>query len=187
MTKENNTTYFNEYIEADRKVIRFQTESQSQFISDRDTIRDLEQQRDKVDLSVVELKRQIMEIQKTQTTLKRKISENEDRYHDTVIDLEARAKQNKDVVLKIGNSLQGMFMLGPKSMSFYDSNVKHVLGYKNLYTLKEAISQNSKLYYASCLDDSKIHMNVRDTEDILDDAAKSQIKMKNKMKDPIAI
>ncbi|GJW14282.1 hypothetical protein Tco_0018415 [Tanacetum coccineum] len=30
-------------------------------------------------------------------------------------------------------------------------------------------------------------MNVRDTEDILDDASKSQMKMKNKMKDPIAI
>ncbi|GKD61912.1 hypothetical protein Tco_1299421, partial [Tanacetum coccineum] len=42
-------------------------------------------------------------------------------------------------------------------------------------------------YDASCLDDSKIHMNVRDTEDILEDATKSQIKMKNKMKDPVAI
>ncbi|GJV11856.1 integrase, catalytic region, zinc finger, CCHC-type containing protein [Tanacetum coccineum] len=44
-TKGNNTTYFNEYIEADRKAKRFEQESQSQFIRDRDTIRDLEQQR----------------------------------------------------------------------------------------------------------------------------------------------
>ncbi|GKC05957.1 hypothetical protein Tco_0997567 [Tanacetum coccineum] len=43
------------------------------------------------------------------------------------------------------------------------------------------------MYDASCLDDSKIHMHVRDTEDILDDTTKSQIEMKNKMKDPIAI
>ncbi|GJW16338.1 hypothetical protein Tco_0020471 [Tanacetum coccineum] len=110
------------------------------------------------------------------------MSENEDIYHHTVIDLEARAKMNENIVLKMGNSLQGMFMLG-----FYDSNVKHGLGYENPYTLKKAISQNPKLYNASCLDDLKIHMNVRDTEDILDDAAKSQIKMKNKMKDPVAI
>ncbi|GKC15394.1 hypothetical protein Tco_1012176 [Tanacetum coccineum] len=115
------------------------------------------------------------------------MSENEDKYHDTVLDLEARAKKNEDVVLKIGNSLQGMFMLGPKPMSFYDSNVKHGLGYENPYTLKKAISQNPKLYDASCFDDSKIHVNIRDTEDILDDATKSQIKMKNKLKDPIAI
>ncbi|GJR49503.1 hypothetical protein Tco_1400024 [Tanacetum coccineum] len=43
-----------------------------------------------------------------------------------------------------------------------------------------------KLYDASCLDDSKIYVNVRDTEDILD-AAKSQIKIKKNSQDPIAI
>ncbi|GJW06171.1 hypothetical protein Tco_1568594 [Tanacetum coccineum] len=172
---------------ADRKAIRFDQESQSQFIHDRDVIRDLEQQRGKLELSVVELKRQTVELQKTQSILKRKMSENEDKYHDTVLDLEARAKKNEDVVLKIGNSLQGMFMLGPKPMSFYDLKVKHGLGYTNPYTLKKAISQNPKLYDASCLDDSKIQMNIRDTEDILDDATKSQIKMKKKSQDPISI
>ncbi|GJR21381.1 hypothetical protein Tco_0969908 [Tanacetum coccineum] len=80
-----------------------------------------------------------------------------------------------------------MFMLGPKPMSFYDPNVKHGLGNENPYTLKKAVSQNPKLYDASCLGDSKIHVNIRDIEDILDDATKSQIKMKNKLKDPIAI
>ncbi|GKG44377.1 hypothetical protein Tco_0485815, partial [Tanacetum coccineum] len=29
------------------------------------------------------------------------MSENEDKYHDTVLDLETRAKKNEDVVLKI--------------------------------------------------------------------------------------
>ncbi|GKD94122.1 hypothetical protein Tco_1373959, partial [Tanacetum coccineum] len=115
------------------------------------------------------------------------MSENKDKYHDTVIVLEAKVKENVDMMLKIGYSIQGMFMLGPKPMSFYDSQLKHGLGYTNPYTLKKAISQNLKLYDASCLDDSKIHMNVKDTEDILKDATTSQIKMKNKMKDPIAI
>ncbi|GJW71418.1 hypothetical protein Tco_0128335 [Tanacetum coccineum] len=80
-----------------------------------------------------------------------------------------------------------MFMLGPKPMSFYDPNVKHGLGYENPYTLKKAISQNPKLYDASCFSDTKIHVNVRDTEDILDDATKSQTKMENKLKDQVAI
>ncbi|GJZ83993.1 hypothetical protein Tco_0649166 [Tanacetum coccineum] len=133
-----------------------------------------------------QLESQIVELQKTQSILKRKMSENDDKYHDIVLDLEVRAKKNKDVVLKMGNSLQGMFMLGPKPMSFYDSKVKHGLGYTNPYTLKKAISQNPKLYDASCLD-LKVQMNVRDTEDILDDASKSQIKMKKKSQDPIAI
>ncbi|GJW01165.1 hypothetical protein Tco_1556416 [Tanacetum coccineum] len=187
ITKEKTTNYFNKYIKADRKAKRFEQESQSQFIHDQDIIQNLEQQRDKLDLNVVELKRQTMKLQKTQSILKRKMSEKEDQYHDTVLNLEAKVKKNVDTVLKIGNSLQGMFMLGPKPMSFYDSQLKHSLGYANPYTLKKAISQNPKLYDASYLDDSKIHMNVRDTEDILEDATKSQIKMKNKMKDPIAI
>nr|GEU43404.1 putative Gag-Pol polyprotein [Tanacetum cinerariifolium] len=75
--------------------------------------------------------------EKTQSILKRRMSENEDKYYDKVLDLEAKLKKNVDTMLK--------------------------------------------------LDDSKIHMRIRDTEDILDDATKSQIKMKMKMKDPIAI
>ncbi|GJX55837.1 hypothetical protein Tco_0285734 [Tanacetum coccineum] len=36
------------------------------------------------------------------------MSENEDRYHDTVLDLEAKLKKNVDLILKLGNSLQGI-------------------------------------------------------------------------------
>ncbi|GKD20456.1 hypothetical protein Tco_1222159 [Tanacetum coccineum] len=146
---------------ADSKAMRLEKVLQTQFIRDRDIIRDLEQKLDNLQLSVVELKRQIVELQKTQTILKRKMSENEDKYHDIVLDLEAKAKDNENVVLKIG--------------------------YENPYTLKKAISQNPKIYDASCFNDMKIHVNVRDTEDILNDATKSQIKMENKLKDPIAI
>ncbi|GJS62026.1 integrase, catalytic region, zinc finger, CCHC-type containing protein [Tanacetum coccineum] len=122
-------------------------DSQSKFIHDRDVIRDLEQQDDVQ-----------VELQKTQSILKRQMSEDEDKYHDIVLDFEAKAKKNVDVMLK--------------------------LGYANPYTLKKAISHNLKLYDASWLEDSKIHMNVRDTEDILDDATKSQIKIE---RIPIAI
>ncbi|GJS62459.1 hypothetical protein Tco_0657243 [Tanacetum coccineum] len=174
----------NAYKEAEKQQINA---IKTQFFHDQDTIRDLEQQRDNLQLSVVELNSQIMELQKTQTILKLKMSENEDKYHDTVLDLEEKAKENENVVLKIGRSLQGMFMLGPKPMSFYDPNVKHGLGYENPYTLKKEISQNPKLYDASYFSDRKIHVNVRDTEDILDDATKSQTKMENKLKNPVAI
>ncbi|GJR11802.1 retrovirus-related pol polyprotein from transposon TNT 1-94 [Tanacetum coccineum] len=115
------------------------------------------------------------------------MSENEDKYHDTVLDLEAKLKKNVDLILKLGNSLQGMFMLGPKPLSVYDQQLKHGLGYPNPYTLKQAISQCPKLYLASSLGNSKISLNVRDTEDTLDDASKSQQKVYEKMNDPIAV
>ncbi|GJX12675.1 retrovirus-related pol polyprotein from transposon TNT 1-94 [Tanacetum coccineum] len=115
------------------------------------------------------------------------MSENEDKYHDTVLDLEAKLKKNVDLILKLGNSLQGMFMLGPKPLSVYDQQLKHGLGYPNPYTLKQAISQCPKLYLASSLGNSEISLNVRDTEDTLDDASKSQQKVYEKMNDPIAV
>ncbi|GJZ87046.1 hypothetical protein Tco_0658656 [Tanacetum coccineum] len=106
------------------------------------------------------------------------MSENEDRYHDNILDLEAKLKKNVDLMLKLGNSLQGMFMLGPKPLSVYDPQLKHGLGYSNPYTLKQAISQCLKLYLASSLSNSEIPLNVRDTEDTLDDASKNFVPQK---------
>ncbi|GJV05784.1 retrovirus-related pol polyprotein from transposon TNT 1-94 [Tanacetum coccineum] len=101
--------------------------------------------------------------------------------------LEAKLKKNVDLILKLGNSLQGMFMFGPKPLSMYDQQLKHGLGYPNPYTLKQAISQCPKLYLASSLGNSEISLNIRDTEDTLDDASKSQQKMYKKMNDPIVV
>ncbi|GJU45811.1 retrovirus-related pol polyprotein from transposon TNT 1-94 [Tanacetum coccineum] len=122
--------YLNEFLEADKRAKHFSQQAQSQFVRDRDIIRDLEKQRDKLDLDVKDYKRKNEELQKTHSILKRQMSENEDKYHDTVLDLEAKLKKNVDLILKLGNSLQGMFMLGPKPLSVYDQQLKHGLGYK---------------------------------------------------------
>ncbi|GJR46683.1 retrovirus-related pol polyprotein from transposon TNT 1-94 [Tanacetum coccineum] len=69
------------------------------------------------------------------------MSENEDKYHDTILDLEEKLKKNVDMFLKIGNSLQAMFMLGPKHTCLFRSTIKyHGLGYPFPYTLRQAIS-----------------------------------------------
>ncbi|GJS07828.1 hypothetical protein Tco_0364624 [Tanacetum coccineum] len=115
------------------------------------------------------------------------MSEKDDTYHDTILDLEVKLKKNVDLILKLGNSIQGMFMLGPKPLHVYDQQLKHGLGYLNPYTLKQAISKCPKLYVASSLGNLEIPLNVRDSEDILEDAFKSQQKMTEKMNDPIAI
>ncbi|GJW96479.1 hypothetical protein Tco_0178287 [Tanacetum coccineum] len=99
----------------------------------------------------------------------------------------AKLKKNVDLILKLGNSLQGMFMLGPKPLSVYDQQLKHGLGYPNPYTLKQAISKCPKLYVASSLGNLEIPLNVRDSEDTLEDAFKSQQKMNEKMNDLIVV
>ncbi|GKC21219.1 hypothetical protein Tco_1023369 [Tanacetum coccineum] len=115
------------------------------------------------------------------------MTEKVDTYHDTILDLEAKLKKNVDLILKLVNSLQGMFMLGPKPLSVYDQQLKHSLGYPNPYTLKQVISKCPKLYVASSLGNLEIPSNVRDSEDTLEDAFKSQPKMTEKMNDPIAV
>ncbi|GJZ28410.1 hypothetical protein Tco_0573057 [Tanacetum coccineum] len=62
--------YLNEFLEADRKAKYFNQQAQSQFIHDRDIIRDLEKQRDKLDLAVNDNKRKNEELQKTHLILK---------------------------------------------------------------------------------------------------------------------
>ncbi|GJY17733.1 integrase, catalytic region, zinc finger, CCHC-type containing protein [Tanacetum coccineum] len=185
INKDNN--YLNEFLEADERAKRYNKQAQSQLVRDRDIIRDLEKQRDKLDLDVKNYKRKNEELQKTHSILKRQMSEKEDTYHDTILDLEAKLKKNVDLILKLGNSLQGVFMLGPKPLAIYDQQLKHGLGYPNPYTLKQAISKCPKLYVASSLGNLEIPLNVRDSEDTLEDAFKSQQKMTEKINDPIAV
>ncbi|GJZ36811.1 retrovirus-related pol polyprotein from transposon TNT 1-94 [Tanacetum coccineum] len=179
--------YLKEFFEADEREKRVQKQAESQLYRDRDIIRDLEKQRDKLSQEVKHFKQKNEELQQSHLILKRKMSENEDKYHDTILDLEEKLKKNVDLFLKIGNSLQAMFMLGPKSLSVYDQQLKHGLGYPNPYTLRQAISECLKLYVASRTGNIEIPLNVRDSEETLEDAFKSQQKMKEKINDPIAV
>ncbi|GJS50279.1 ribonuclease H-like domain-containing protein [Tanacetum coccineum] len=129
---------------------------------DRDKIRALEKERDDLQLNVSEQRKQVLELQTAPTSLKRKLNANEDKYLDDVLNLEAKLKKNENVVIKMSNSVQALFMIVPKPLSVYEPQLKHGLGFK-------------------------VHVNVCDTEEILENATKSQIKMENKLKDPIAI
>ncbi|GJU49665.1 retrovirus-related pol polyprotein from transposon TNT 1-94 [Tanacetum coccineum] len=185
ITKDNN--YLKELIEADERAKRFQKQADSQLYRDREIIRDLEKQRDALSQEVKHFKQKNEELQQSQLILKRKMSENEDKYHDTILDLEEKLKKNVDMFLKIGNSLQAMFMLGPKPLSVYDQQLKHGLGYPNPYTLRQAILECPKLYVASRTGNIEIPLNVRDSEETLEEAFKSQQKMNAKMNNPIAV
>ncbi|GJR02603.1 hypothetical protein Tco_0525587 [Tanacetum coccineum] len=185
INKDNN--YLNEFLEADERAKRYNKQAQSQLVRDRDIIRDLEKQRDKLNLEVKNFKRKNKELQNTHSILKRQMSEKEDTYHDTILDLEAKLKKNVDLILKLGNSLQGMFMLGAKPLSVYDQQLKHGLGYPNPYTLKQAISKCPKLYAASCLGNLEIPLNVKDSEDTLEEAFKSLQKITAKMNGQIVV
>ncbi|GJU62666.1 hypothetical protein Tco_1244501 [Tanacetum coccineum] len=79
--------YLNEFLEADRKAKHFNQQAQSQFIRDQDIIRDLKQQRDKLDLAVIDYKRQKEEYQKTQTIFNQTQRDKEEKYLNDIIQL----------------------------------------------------------------------------------------------------
>ncbi|GJR18819.1 hypothetical protein Tco_0967346 [Tanacetum coccineum] len=185
ITKDNN--YLKEFLEADEREKRVHKQAESQLYRDRDIIRDLKKKRDKLSQEVKHFKQKNKELQQSHLILKRKMSENEDKYHDTILDLEEKLKKNVDLFLKISNSLQAMFMLGPKPLSVYDQQLKHGLGYPNPYTLRQAILECPKLYVESRTGNIEIHLNVRDSEETLEDAFKSQQKMNKKINDPIDV
>ncbi|GJT93814.1 hypothetical protein Tco_1082659 [Tanacetum coccineum] len=133
-----------EFLEADERAKRVQKQVDSQMYRDRDIIRDLKKQRDELSQEVKHFKQKNEELQQSHLILKRKMSENEDKYHDTVLDLEEKLKKNVDMFLKIGNSLQAMFMLGPKALSIYDQQLKHGLG-DSEETLEEAFKSQQKM------------------------------------------
>ncbi|GKC52567.1 integrase, catalytic region, zinc finger, CCHC-type containing protein, partial [Tanacetum coccineum] len=164
---------------------KLKNQFQTQFIHDMDKVRALEKERDDLQISVSNERNQLFELKNAHTSLKHKFNTIEDKYLDDILKLEAKVKKNENVVVKMSNSIQAMFMLGPKALSVYDPQLKHGLVYENPYTLKHVIFENSKLYDASYFHSLNVGANVRDSEEILKDAIKSQFKMKNKLKDPI--
>ncbi|GJS46057.1 retrovirus-related pol polyprotein from transposon TNT 1-94 [Tanacetum coccineum] len=91
------------------------------------------------------------------------------------------AKDNQEYVnrssVEHDNNVQASYALEQLALNAYKEAEKQQIN----------ANKNPKLYDASCFSDTKIHVNVRDTEDILDDATKSQTTIENKLKDPVAI
>ncbi|GKC10136.1 retrovirus-related pol polyprotein from transposon TNT 1-94 [Tanacetum coccineum] len=85
INKDNN--YLNEFLEADERAKRYNKQAQSQLVRDRDIIRDIEKQRDKLDLNL----------------LQRDIKEKKDVFESTKSELDELEKQNdllKDQLLE---------------------------------------------------------------------------------------
>ncbi|GJT10993.1 hypothetical protein Tco_0858035 [Tanacetum coccineum] len=114
--------YLNEFLEADKQAKHFNQQAQSQFIRDQNIIRELKQQRDKLDLAVIDYKRQNKEYQKTQTIFNQTRRDKEEKYLNDIIQLQAKVKdlenvnrfkrdvkEMKDVFVSVENDLDETF------------------------------------------------------------------------------
>ncbi|GJT43633.1 hypothetical protein Tco_0952348 [Tanacetum coccineum] len=72
-------------------------------------------------------------------------------------------------------------MLGKTPNKVYDPFIKVRLGYQNPERLKKAITAQSKMYHGEMLQSTKLKIDSPDSEETLEDAEESRLKMRNKM------
>ncbi|GJU00052.1 hypothetical protein Tco_1110390 [Tanacetum coccineum] len=163
INKDNN--YLNEFLEADERAKRYNKQAQSQLVRDRDIIRDLEKQRDKLELDVKDYKRQKEEYQKTQTIFKQTHRDKEEKYLNDIFQLQAKIKDLENVVCKMGKSTDTLWLLTNEQKAFRDNLRKSGLGYNGPYVLSQACAKIPKLYNAYELCNKSEQLHVFDSED----------------------
>ncbi|GJT77419.1 hypothetical protein Tco_1044144 [Tanacetum coccineum] len=104
-------SYLKEFLEVDERAKRYYNQAQSQWVRDRDIIRDLEKQREKLELDVKDHKRQKEEYQKTQTIFKQTQRDKEEKYLNDIIQLQDKINDLENVVCKIGRSTDTLQLL----------------------------------------------------------------------------
>nr|GFA80383.1 hypothetical protein [Tanacetum cinerariifolium] len=102
----------------------------------------------------------------------------EDKLLDKQIQLEKSKKELNNIALKTGQSIQTIHMLSPKPNSFYHTEQKMALGYRNPFYLKQAQKKQQSLYDGKVLLKKHDPPVVHDLEEILQLAQESRVKMK---------
>ncbi|GJR01476.1 integrase, catalytic region, zinc finger, CCHC-type containing protein [Tanacetum coccineum] len=80
----------------------------------------------------------VSSLQEEKKRLKYEFKIREDKLLDKQIQLENKIKELDNILVKTGQSIQTMHMLSPKPDSFYHTEQKMALGYKNSFYLKQA-------------------------------------------------
>ncbi|GJR40684.1 retrovirus-related pol polyprotein from transposon TNT 1-94 [Tanacetum coccineum] len=112
---------------------------------------------------------------------KKTFKERENQYLEDICDLEEKLSSHDRIVYKMGQSIQTIHMLGKTPNKVYDPFLKAGLGYKNPKHLKKAIAAQPKMYDGEKLHSAKIVIDSPDSEETLEDAEESRLKMRNKM------
>ncbi|GJU60333.1 hypothetical protein Tco_1238099 [Tanacetum coccineum] len=76
-------------------------------------------------------------------------------------------------------------MLGETPNKVYDHFLKARLGYQNPERLKKAIAAQPKMYHGEMLYNTKLKFDSPNSEETLEDAEESRLKMRNKMKNEL--
>ncbi|GJT48427.1 hypothetical protein Tco_0974584 [Tanacetum coccineum] len=112
-------------------------------------------------------------------TLKKESSAKQDKYIEELVDLEKAKKKLENIVYKVGQTTQTMYML-IKPQKFYDNTHKTALGYQNPLYLTQAQWKQPVLYNTKVLTEKHDPISVHDYEDTLITTEESSLKVKEK-------
>ncbi|GJY87815.1 hypothetical protein Tco_0502443 [Tanacetum coccineum] len=133
------------------------------------------------------LSKHVKEKESLLTTLngfKMEFKERESKSIDKDIVLENKNKELENIVCKLYQSAQAMYML-TKPQVFYDNTHKQALGYQNPFYLKRAQRIKPILYDGNVLSKTHDVLSVVDEEEILILAEESRLQMVEKQNDLI--
>ncbi|GJR21736.1 hypothetical protein Tco_0970263 [Tanacetum coccineum] len=122
-------------------------------------------------------------LQKTQTIFKQTQRDKEEKYLNDIIQLQDKIKDLENVVCKMGRSTDTLRLLTNEQKAFRDNLRKSGVGYNGSCVLSQAYAKIHKLYRAYELCDKNEQLHVFDSEETLEDAEKSQLKMNEFQKD----
>ncbi|GKD44931.1 hypothetical protein Tco_1269576, partial [Tanacetum coccineum] len=140
-----------------------------------------------------ELKKQKELLQKELETCQERVKNFEykmiqcSKYKEMCDDLEHELRAYKDTIeniLKEKDKIESDFFKVENEKTHnkvYDPFLKAGLGYQNPERLMKAIVAQQKMYHGEMLQSTKLKINSPDSEETLDDAEESRLKMKNKM------
>ncbi|GJW26542.1 integrase, catalytic region, zinc finger, CCHC-type containing protein [Tanacetum coccineum] len=120
----------------------------------------------------------------TVDVLKKESKAKKDKYYEDIIDLGKKNKALDNVIYKMGQSTQTMHML-TKPQVFYDECHKTALGYQNSLYLTQAQRKVPALYCGRTIVKQHDALSIIDTEETLELAEESRLKMHAKQNDPI--
>ncbi|GJT83113.1 hypothetical protein Tco_1057455 [Tanacetum coccineum] len=123
-------------------------------------------------------KETVSSLQEEKKRLKSDFKIREDEFLDKQIQLENKIKELDNILVKTGQSIQTMHMLSPKPDSFYHTEQKMALGYQNPFYLKQAQQKQQSLYNGKVLLEKHDPPTVYDSEETLELAQESRLKMK---------
>ncbi|GJX63190.1 hypothetical protein Tco_0296090 [Tanacetum coccineum] len=101
--------------------------------------------------------------------------QNEDKYLDDIIQLQAKNKDLENIVCKMGQSSQTLRMLTNEQTLYRENTRKLGLGYKDPCFLRQVVAYNPKLYDAHVLRQEFVKLDMHDTEEILNDAEETEV------------